>query len=203
MWIFRICDRSSHAANITVYFAQTDCDRQDIKTQMLGRYSPPIYRNIICCCWNPNLAAPIMICSPSNNIMIIIYATSTIMKNGNGVPTIRKQCISFFVIVAHIKWKESQLLWLPLTSCKCNCFKGVLFSLKAVEDLWFFYFAACSSILQIVSQVQALVSVPILTRQQSPNHSVSGRTIWCRWSKNRASVCFSTRICHRRKVLFV
>ena len=45
---------------------------RDIKTQMLGRYSPPMYRNIICCCWNPNLAAPMMICTPSrcNNIIV-------------------------------------------------------------------------------------------------------------------------------------
>ena len=192
MWI---CHISSHAAKITVYFAQTYCDRQDIKTQMLGRYSPPLYRNIICCFWNPNLAAPMMICSPSRckNIMISSRNINNYMK---------KWCSNWYKAIFSL-WKEFQLLWLPLTSCKCNCFKGILFSLKAGAGLCFFYSAACPSILQIVNQVQALASVPILTRQQSPNHSVSGRTIWCRWSKNRASVCFSTRICHRRKVLFV
>ena len=75
---------------------------------------------------------------------------------------------SLYVILAYNKRKESHLLWLPVTSCKCNCFKGILFSLKVVAGLCFFYSAACPSILQIVNQVQALASVPIWPGNNHP-----------------------------------
>ena len=100
-----------------------------MKTQMPGRYIPPIYRNIICCCWNPDLAAPMMICPPRrcNNIMI---SSGTINNYRNGVPTGRKQYISFFVILARFKWKKNPIL------CDCRSLPATATVFKMFCSYW-------------------------------------------------------------------
>ena len=70
-----------------------------------------------------------MICPPRrcNNIMI---SSRTINNYRNGVPTGRKQYISFFVILARFKWKKNPIL------CDCRSLPATATVFKMFCSYW-------------------------------------------------------------------